>query len=114
MTIPPWVLGLSSLVLGLLLTLVWPIQRGRVRNQLWDLVTLVLFIVAAWGLHLWDVGSNLAIGLLTGLAAVVVRDFRLWLKRSGAQTYRRSHRYYWYGRARNWYGGRRRRRRSYR
>jgi hypothetical protein len=114
MTVPLWFLGLGSLLLGLLLTFVWPIQRGRMRNQLWDLVTLVLFVVAAWGLNVWDPGSNLVVGLLSGLAAVVVRDFRLWLKRFRDQTYRRSHRYYWYGRARNWYGGRRRRRRSYR
>jgi hypothetical protein len=113
MTIPLWLLGLGCLVLGLLLTFVWPIQRGRVRNQLWDLATLALFLTAGWALNIWDLLSNLAVGLLTGLGAVVVRDFRLWLKRSGGQSYRRSHRYYWYGRARNWYGGRRRRRRSY-
>jgi hypothetical protein len=109
-TIPPLVLGLGGLVLGLLLTAVFPIQRGRLRNQLWDLVTLILFVVAAWGLNIWDPLSNIIVGVIAGFVSVVVRDFRLWLVRFRDQVYRRSHRYYWYGRARNWYGGRRRRR----
>ncbi|MCC6189646.1 MAG: hypothetical protein IT318_11470 [Anaerolineales bacterium] len=113
MTIPPVVFGLGGLILGLLLTFGFPIQRGRYRNQIWDLLTLALFVVAGWGLAIWDPLSNLAAGLIVGLAAVVIRDFRLWLARFHSQSYRRSHRYYWYGRARNWYGGRRRRR-SYR
>ena len=40
MTIPPLILGLSCLILGLLLTFVFPIQRGRLSNRLWDLMTL--------------------------------------------------------------------------
>jgi hypothetical protein len=113
MTIPLPVLGLGGLVLGFLLTFVLRIQRGRWRNQIWDLVTFAMFVLAAWGLNLWDPLSNLVVGGLAGLVAVIIRDFRLWLVRFRDQVYRRSHRYYWYGRARNWYGNRRRRR-SYR
>ena len=109
MFIPALVLGLACLALALLLTLVFPIQRGRLRNQIWDLVTLALFVLAAWWLRPWDAVASLAAGLLAGLLAVLVRDFRLWLARFRGQVYRRTHRYYWYGRAGSWLGGRRRR-----
>ncbi len=111
MTIPPLALGVGGLAFGVLLTLVLPIQRGRRRNQWWDLVTLALFVAGAWWLALWHPAINLAVGAAVGLLAVLIRDFRLWLVRFRDQVYRRSHRYYWYGRARSWYGGRRRRRR---
>ena len=51
-------------------------------------------------------------GAIAGGVAILIRDFRLWLARFKSQVYRRSHRYYWYGRARDSAG--RRRRRSYR
>jgi hypothetical protein len=108
-TIPAPFLGLLCLIVGLALTFAVRIQRRRLPNQVWDLVTLALFIGAAWWLNLWDPVSNLVVGLITGLVAVIIRDFRLWAARLSSQVYRRSHRYYWYGRARNWYGRRRRR-----
>jgi hypothetical protein len=111
MFIPPLFLGLVCLFAGLMLTIGLPIQRGRFRNQLWDFITLALIAGGFWWLNVWDVVSNLVVGLLVGLAAVLVRDFRLWITRFKSQVYRRSHRYYWYGRARDWYGTRRRRRR---
>jgi chromate transport protein ChrA len=111
MTIPPLVLGLACLVLGLLLTFVVRIQRGRLRNQVWDLITLALFVGAAWWLRIWDAWSNLVVGLIAGLLAIVIRDIRLWAVRFRDQVYGRRHRYYWYGQARDWYSGRRRRRR---
>ena len=113
MFIPPLFLALACLFAGLLLTLGLRIQRGRFRNQLWDFITLALFVAGFWWLNWWDPLSNLLVGVLTGFVAVLIRDFRLWLARFKSQVYRRSHRYYWYGRARDWYGGRRRRRRTY-
>jgi hypothetical protein len=53
--------------------------------------------------------SNLGVGVIAGILAILFRDFRLWTVRFQDRVYRRSHRYYWYGRARDWYGRRRRR-----
>ena len=108
MTIPPLILGLSCLILGLLLTFVFPIQRGRLSNRLWDLMTLGLFVGGVWFVHYWDPLSNLGVGLIAGLIAVVIRDFRLWLARFRGQVYRATHPYYWYGRAHRWWSRRRR------
>lgn len=110
MFIPTLVLGLICLAVAVLLTFVFPIQRGRFRNQLWDFLTLALFIGGVWWLARWDPLSNFVVGALAGVAAILIRDFRLWLARFKGRLYRRTHRYYWYGRARDWYGRRRRRR----
>ena len=109
MTIPPWALGWGSLALGLLLTFVFPIQRGRFWNRMWDLITLALFVAGAWFINYWDRLSNVGLGLMAGLIAVIIRDFRLWLVRFKGQVYRATHPYYWYGRVYNSYGRRRRR-----
>lgn len=106
MTIPPLLLGLGCVVLGVLLTLVFPIQRGRLSNQVWDLITLALFVAGAYFINYYDLLSNLIIGAIVGFIAILIRDFRLWTVRFRDQVYRRSHRYYWYGRM---WGGRRRR-----
>jgi type II secretory pathway component PulF len=111
MTIPTIVLGLGCIILGLLLTFIFPIQRGRFRNQLWDFITLALFVAGAWFVNYFDNALiNLVIGALVGFVAILIRDFRLWVARFKGQMYGRSHRYHWYGRAREWYGRRRRRR----
>jgi type II secretory pathway component PulF len=106
MTIPPLLLGLGCVVLGFLLTFVFPIQRGRLGNQVWDLITLALFVAGAYFINYYDLLSNLIIGASVGFIAILIRDFRLWAVRFRDQVYRRSHRYYWYGRV---WGGRRRR-----
>ena len=108
MVIPPTILGLVCLTLALLLTFVLPIQRGRLPNQLWDFITLALFVSGAWFIRFWDDLSNIGVGVIAGLIAIAIRDFRLWVVRFRGQVYRRSHRYHWYGRARDWYGRRRR------
>lgn len=110
MLVPTLVLGVLCLTFGLLLTFVLPIQRGRTRNQLWDFITLALFVGAAWWLNIWDIASNVVIGLIAGGVAILIRDFRLWVVRFRGRVYSRSHRYHWYGRASNWFGRRRRRR----
>ncbi len=109
MNIPPWVLGWGSLALGLALTLFFPIQRGRFWNQLWDLVTLVLFVTAAVFINYWDVLSNWVVGAIVGIIAILIRDFRLWKVRFQGQVYRATHPRYWYGRAYSAWGRRRRR-----
>src|SRR5689334_1341468 len=87
MTIPTVVLGGLCLALGLLLTFVFPIQRGRVRNLLWDLITLALFVAAAYWLNIWDLLSNIVVGLIAGGVAILIRDFRLWIVRFRGRAY---------------------------
>ena len=109
MTIPTPVLGVMCVVLALLLTFVFRIQRGHLSSRLWDFVTLALFVAGAWWIHYWDPLSNLVVGVVAGFIAVVIRDIRLWAARFRGQVYRATHRYYWYGRAHSWFGERRRR-----
>jgi len=106
MFIPSFLLGAGAILLGLLLTFVFPIQRGRLQNGGWDIITLALFVAGVYLINYYDSFSNIVIGVIAGFVAVVIRDFRLWMVRFRDQTYRRSHRYHWYGRM--W--GRRRRR----
>jgi len=109
MTIPAILLGLGSLILGLLMTFLFPVQRSPFWNRVVDVFTLVLFVVGAWFVNYWDTWSNLGVGLIAGVVAVVIRDFRLWLTHFKGQVYRATHPYYWYGRAHSWFSGRRRR-----
>jgi len=108
MTISTSILGTGCLILALLLTFLLPIQRGRFQNQLWDFITLALFVAGTWFIHYWDDLSNLGVGVIAGIVAILIRDFRLWAVRFQDRVYRRGHRYHWYGRARDWYGRRRR------
>jgi hypothetical protein len=110
MFIPTQLLGFACVVIALLLTFVLRIQRARLQNQLWDFFTLTLFVSGVWWINFWDPLSNLVVGVVAGLQAILIRDVRLWAARFRGQVYRRTHRYYWYGRAGGWYGGRRRRR----
>jgi hypothetical protein len=111
MLIPSLLLGLGCVLLAVALTLVLPVQRGRLNNQLWDLITFALWVAGAYWINYFDMPSNLILGGLAGFGSILIRDFRLWLVRFQDRAYNRSHRYYWYGRARNWWGRRRRRRR---
>lgn len=107
---PSIFIGLLCVLFGLLLTFVFPIQRGRLRNQLWDFFTLALFVAGAYFINYFDMPSNLILGAVVGFVAILIRDFRLWTVRFRDRAYGRRHRYYWYGRARDWYGRRGRRR----
>lgn len=98
MFIPSFLLGVGVVILGFLLTFFFPIQRGRLQNGLWDVITLVLFVAGVYLINYYDLLSNLIIGVIAGFIAVLIRDFRLWTVRFRNQTYRRSHRYYWYDR----------------
>lgn len=110
MTIPTPLLGWGCVILALLLTFIFPIQRGRFANQLWDFVTLVLFVAGVWFVNYWDRVSNVAVGVIAGVIAILIRDFRLWMVRFRDKVYRRTSPRYWYGQAYNWWGRRRRRR----
>jgi hypothetical protein len=107
MALPYPLFGMICLLLGVLLTIGFPIQRRRIANQLWDFITLALFVLGLWWINYWDTLSNLGVGLIVGFVAIVIRDIRLWLARYRGQAYRRGHRYYWYGRAHDWYRRRR-------
>ncbi len=108
MTIPTPILGIACAILALLLTFVFRIQRGNLSNRLWDFVTLALCVAGVWWINFWDPLSNLVVGVGAGLVAIVIRDVRLWAARFRGEVYRRTHRYYWYGRGLGWLGGRRR------
>jgi hypothetical protein len=108
MDLPYSMLGVVCLIVGLLLTVGGPVQRGRLNHRLWDVLTLALFIIGVCWIRYWDDLSNFGVGLLAGLAAILVRDVRSFVRHFQGQVYRRSHRYYWYGRAHSWYRGRRR------
>lgn len=110
MAIPYSLLGILCLIFGVLLTIGGPVQRGRLNHRLWDVIILTLFVLGVCLIRYWDDLSNFGVGLIAGLVAILLRDVRGWLMHFQGQVYRRSHRYYWYGRARDWYGGRRRRR----
>jgi hypothetical protein len=107
---PTPLIGGVCLFFGLVLTFGFPIQRGRLNNQLWDLIVLVLFAAGSHFLNVWGQPISLVAGIVAGIVAVLIRDFRLWLVRFRDRSYGRGHRYHWYGRARDWYGRRRRRR----
>jgi len=109
MTIPYPILGAICVILGVLLTLVFRIQRNNLSNRVWDFITLALFVLGVWWINYWDPLSNIVVGVVAGLVAVVIRDIRLWAARFRGQVYRRTHRYYWYGRGMGMFGGRRRR-----
>lgn len=106
MDIPYPMLGVLCVIVGLLLTIGGPVQRGRLNHRLWDLVVLVLFIVGVVWIRYWDDLSNFVVGLLAGLAAILIRDVRAFVRHFQGEVYHRSHRYYWYGRARSWYRSR--------
>lgn len=111
MDVTATLLGIGCGLAALALTLILPIQRGRLSNQMWDLITFALWLGAAyWGYPFDGLLTNLVAGAVAGFAAVLIRDFRLWLVRFQDRAYGRGHRYYWYGRARSAWGGRRRRR----
>ncbi len=110
MTIPIYILGPGMILAGFLLTFILPIQRGRLWNQLWDFITFALFVAGFWIFNIWDTASNITLGVIFGVVAILIRDFRLWAVRFRGQMYRRYHPRYWYGRAYDWYGRRRRRR----
>ena len=109
MTIPPYLLGPGCLILGLLLTFIFPIQRGRLWNTVWDLVTLGLFVFGTLQINYWDPLSNWGVALIAGVMAILIRDFRLWKVRFQGQVYRATNPRYWYGRAYSAWGRRRRR-----
>jgi len=101
--------GVICLVFAVMLTFVWPIQRGRLSNQVWDLFTFGLWLAAAYLIRPLDLLGTLALGVGAGVIAVLIRDFRLWAVRFRDRSYGRRHRYYWYGRTRDWYRRGRRR-----
>lgn len=91
-----------------MLTFVWPVQRSRLSNQLWDLFTFGLWLGAAYLIRPLELPVALVLGGAAGFIAVLICDLRLWTVRFRDRSYGRRHRYYWYGRARDWYGRRRR------
>lgn len=94
--------GLAALAL----TFFIPIQRGRLRNNLWDAIVVALCVASGYLIN--PVGNEVVSGLAglgVGALAVVIRDFRLWWVRATDRARRRDR---WYSRARDWWYRRRR------
>jgi predicted alpha/beta hydrolase len=109
--IPQAVLGIMCLIGALALTFAWPLGPRRGNHILLSIVIVALFVLAAYNLipvtwipkdETWKV---ILIGLGAGLAAVVYRDTRRFMRYFRGKVYRMTHPYYWYGR----YARRRRR-----
>lgn len=102
MYIDPRIFGVICLILGLLLTFVYPLGQRRGNHALSEILLLILFTVAAYALipTAWVPNDLvvLAIGFGVGLLAVFYRDVRRFLRFYRGKIYRMSHPYYWYGR----------------
>ncbi len=110
MAIPYSLIGTVCIILGVLLAVGGPVQRGRLNHRLGDVVIVGLLVLGVCLVRYWDDLSNFGVGLIAGLVAILIRDIRSWVGHFQGQVYRRSHRYYWYGRARDYWSSRRRRR----
>jgi hypothetical protein len=77
-----------------MLTFVCRIQRERLSSKFRAFVTLVLFVIGVRWINYWDAVSNLVVGVVAGLIAVLIRDRRMWAARFRGQVYRRTHRYF--------------------
>jgi chromate transport protein ChrA len=112
MMVDPFILGIGSTALALILTLFIPVSPHRVNQTLISLVIAVLVFVAAFAI--FDMPLALVIGIAGTLVAVIYRDIMRWIKEFlWHNVFRYTHRYYWYNRiGRAILGGGRRRNHS--
>lgn len=111
MTISFPLLGLGSLLLGLLFTLIVPPGKRAHLAFLDELAVFLLFVFASF--CLWPIDPKnewnwLVPGLIAGALALAIIEFRRFTRYFSNLQYRMRHPYYWYSR---FYGATRRRRR---
>ncbi len=108
----PFILGIASAIIALILTLFIPVSPHRVNQKLISLLIAVLVFFAAFAI--FDFPLALGVGIAGTLVALIYRDILRWAKEFlWHNVFRYTHRYYWYNRVgRAILGGGRRRRRS--
>lgn len=99
MTIPYWLLGWVSLALGLLFTFVIPPGRRAHLAFLDELAVFLLFVFASFSLWPKPQGWNwLWPGIVAGVLALVIVEFRRFTRYFQNLQYRMRHPYFWYSR----------------
>ena len=112
MTISYPLLGFVSLALGIIFTLIVPPGRRAHLAFLDEAAVFLLFVFASfclWPLDPKNEWNWFLPGLIAGLIALGIIEFRRFTRYFQNLTYRMRHPYYWYSRAYSW--SRRRRRR---
>jgi hypothetical protein len=112
LSIPLWILGLISLVLGLFFTFIAPTGRRATFALLDEAAVFGAFVFAAY--CLWPVSGNndwswILPGIMAGIIAILIIEFRRFTRYFHNLQYRVRHPYFWYGKISSWT---RRRRRS--
>jgi hypothetical protein len=112
LSIPTWILGLVSLALGIFFTFIAPPGRRATFALLDEAAVMGLFLFAAY--CLWPIDPNngwnwLLPGLVLGVIAILIIEFRRFTRYFHNLQYRVRHPYFWYGKFNAWT---RRRRRS--
>ncbi len=102
--------GLLCLAGGIVLGFIYPLGRKDDNHLFFNLIIIVLLVVAAFNLIPASLFASdvavLAIGLAVGGLVVLIRSIRRWFKYFQGMVARRTSPYYWYQRA---YSRRRRR-----
>ncbi len=114
MMVDPFILGIGSALLALVLTLFIPVSHHKVNQTLISVVIAILVFVAAFAI--FDMPLALGVGIVATAVALLYRDIMRWVKEFLWHNVNRyTHRYYWYnkiGRAVAGDGRGRRRRRE--
>ena len=97
MTIDPFLLGMGSAILAVVLTFLMPVSQHRVNQTLISVVIAILVFVAAFAI--FDVPLAIIVGAVCTVAVIVYRDVLRWVKEfMWHNVFRYTHRYYWYNR----------------
>ncbi len=97
MMVDPFILGIGSAILALVITLFIPVSHHRVNQTLIAVIITILIFVAAFAI--FDMPLALAVGIGATAVALIYRDILRWVKEFlWHNVYRYTHRYYWYNR----------------
>ncbi len=97
MMVDPFILGIGSAILALVLTLFIPVSHHRVNQTLISTIIAILIFVAAFAI--FDMPLALGAGIVATAVALIYRDILRWVKEFlWHNVYRYTHRYYWYNR----------------
>ena len=95
--IDPFILGIGSALLAIVLTFAIPVSPHRVNQSLISIVIGILVFVAAFAI--FDMPLALGVAIAGTAVAVIYRDVMRWIKEFlWHNVFRYTHRYYWYNR----------------